>query len=401
MRFNLRLAGVYGFFLFLAWLSGSYFGSWMLVLFWLLVVYPFLSVLVAALASRRLQVTQEAGDGSPARGEEVRFRYRLVNRSVLPIARVRARLRAATPAADSFHERVFSPGPGETVEWAESYRFPYRGVYRLGLEAVEVSDLLRLARFPLPVRARIFRVYPRVLPLQRLALLAASPDGVRGTSSSRGSPDPTLFSRVREYASGEPIRHIYWKKFAATGVPFLKEYEGQLVPTFTIYPDLRPPSTPGADPREQGDTTVEIVLTLVRHLLDHGVEVRVAAPGLELTLEGGARFPELLERCVEVEFRAALSPPAFRREERATSWLDAGSSILVAHRLEGALLEHLESSARAGERTTLVLNQSGHPEPLRAGNGRTAGRIRTWGVPVLLVDDAESLARNLSGIPDA
>ncbi len=397
MRINLRLIALYGFLLSIAYLTGSYFGSFMLVLFWLLLLYPVLSVAVLCIGLRRLRVAQGFSGESAVRGEAVRFRVRIANRSFLPISRVTACTRARTPLADVTAGRVFSLGPFETVEWEESYHFPYRGVYELGMESLEVSDLMRFVTFALPARRRTFRIYPRLFAANGFSLQAASPDGQRSATQPGGSPDPTLFSRVREYMSGEPIRHIYWKKFASYGVPLLKEYEGALMPSFTIYPDLRRPDTPGADPREQEDSTLEILLSLARHLLERGVGLRIAAPGLQFSAATAAGFSSLYERSVDLEFRSTLSPAAVHRADQAESWKGTGSAILLTHRLDAQILDHLESAARTGEPVTLILNQAGHPADLKGMGGRIAQRIRRWGLIVLTVEGASSLA----GIPPA
>jgi uncharacterized protein (DUF58 family) len=399
MRINLRLLVLYAFFLFIAYLSGSYFGSYMLVLFYLLLLYPVLSVALARLGLRALRPTQSFSSDQPVKGEAVRYRLRLSNASSLPIPRITVRFRARSPLLDSSNGRAFSLGPRETAAWEEDFRFPYRGTYELGLERLEVSDLLGFVTFTRPVESRLFRIYPRVFVAGRFAPYPASPDGARSASVSGGSPDPTLFSRIREYLSGEPIRHIYWKKFASFGTPFLKEYEGSLVPYFTIYPDLRRPVLSGIDSWEQEDATMEILVTLARHLLDREIGVRISAPGLQYTGSTSAQFSTLYEHSVDLGFRSELSPAAVHRFEQRENGKETGSVILLTHRLDPEILSHLESAARRGERLILFLNQVRCPREQQEKNHGYVHRLKEWGLSVYLVERMEDLPRELERLP--
>jgi uncharacterized protein (DUF58 family) len=113
----------------------------------------------------------------------------------------------------------------------ESRAFEYtlncqrRGYYHIGPVTVMSGDLFGMAAYENTlVSDSHMIVYPRIVPLSELRLPAQTPFGSIATKQ-RIFEDPSRMVGVREYQSGDSLRHIHWKVTAATGALQVKRFE--------------------------------------------------------------------------------------------------------------------------------------------------------------------------------
>lgn len=150
-------------------------------------------------------------------------------------------------------EKVLPPDPVlvENLNDEKWFEFPTpllkRGVYIL--RGVELSTC-----FPLGIVwwARTLKVgdrddisitvYPRLYPMAGNFLTH-----LRGVSSTMGlashaskiTHQSTSFRSVREYRSGDSLKHIHWKSVARRGEMLVKEFDQETVPVFDLLVNLR------------------------------------------------------------------------------------------------------------------------------------------------------------------
>lgn len=113
-------------------------------------------------------------------------------------------------------------------------------------------------------------VYPDGLPLSGNFLYRltgiVSPMG-HATSTSVITHQSSSFRSVREFRSGDSMRHIHWASTARTGTMLVREFDSEILPVFDILLNLR------ANYRspEQFELTVKLVnsLILLGHSLGH------------------------------------------------------------------------------------------------------------------------------------
>lgn len=99
-----------------------------------------------------------------------------------------------------------------------------RGYYQLGPLRLHTGDFLGMKSVSGVVSAEYITVYPRILPIATFKLPSRLPFG---TISSRQQlyADPARPIGVRDYRSGDSIRHINWKVSAHTVDLAVKTYE--------------------------------------------------------------------------------------------------------------------------------------------------------------------------------
>jgi uncharacterized protein (DUF58 family) len=280
----------------------------------------------------------------------------------------------------------------ERVHKEYQIRCSYRGIYTVGLQEIALEDPLHLFRITLKVWYRTFYVYPRILNLGRIPSIIEG-----GTEKAHGSfqgtvPDTSLFSRLRDYRRGESLHHLYWKKFASTGIPYLKSYDTSTEPGLTVYLDLRQ--------REQGlqamaveDTSVEILVALVRFFFDRGIRTRIRAPGRTLYSYTGAsreQFHDFYTSTTRLIFQDTVSPVELYRIEQQTS-----AVLFITHFIDTELFALLERSVGSDSLLAVILNLTG--QELTVHTQRYLQRLQERGAGMLIVHGAETIVSDLEG----
>ena len=203
---------------------------------------------------------------------------------VVPTRALRMTVNMTKRAADGQPSDVMvAPDPVyiEKLDNDEWFSFPTpslkRGVYFL--ENVELSTCFPLgitwwSRTVKMTEASATKpsitVYPDVLPISGnfLYLLSGivSPMG-HATSTSVITHQSSSFRSVREFRSGDSMRHIHWASTARQGKMLVREFDSETLPVFDILLNLR------ANYRspEQFELTVKLINSLVHlgHNLGH------------------------------------------------------------------------------------------------------------------------------------
>ncbi len=153
-------------------------------------------------------------------------------------------------------ERVFPPEPVliESVEDEQWFEFPTpklrRGVYVI--KGLEVSTCFPLGIVwwsrTLAVRHNkkevSITVYPKNYPMSGHFM-----EQLRGVSSTMGlashastiTHQSTSFRSVREFKSGDSLRHVHWPSVARRGIMLVREFDQETIPVFDLVLNLRLP----------------------------------------------------------------------------------------------------------------------------------------------------------------
>ena len=149
-------------------------------------------------------------------GEQVTLRVNVENAKLLPIwleARVPIGSESAQPAGENMLSQSGS------LLWYERTQFHWeltagrRGVYQIGPLDLRAGDLFSFfSRRARAVDSISLVVYPRLVPLQALAIPRRDFFGVPTTASP--VQDPIYILGTRDYQHGHPSKYIHWKASA-------------------------------------------------------------------------------------------------------------------------------------------------------------------------------------------
>ncbi|MBA7695445.1 hypothetical protein ES703_104073 [subsurface metagenome] len=230
----------------------------------------------------------------------------------------------------------------------------------MGLDNLVFEDLFHLFRITRSVWYRTFYVYPRILYLNRFPYILKG-----GTQKTHGTfqgtvPDLSLFTQLKAYRSGESLRHIYWKKFASTGIPFLREYEITTEPGLTIYVDLRRGTHRGINALKIEDTSIEILVSLVKYFLDQGIRIIIRAPGRNLysfTGNNRIQFNDFYTSTFQLLFQKTISPAKLYRADRKSGF-QSSSSLFITHLMDADLFAFIEESLGMKNTISVIFNHA-------------------------------------------
>ena len=404
---RLRACGIYLFAIVIGYLAAAYLGTFFAVFATVFILLPLISLLLLLIASAGLRYSQHFSNEQPVKGQELQYRCIIENGSALPLPRVRALFRAIRPTADAAHDGGTGDGaasrslltylPGhQYVEREQTVQLPYRGIYTVGLDRIELGDTLQLFTVRPRVKVREFRVYPRILPISSFEPGSERRLGTSEVGSLGTLPDYSLFNQLREYRPGESVRHLAWKKFASTGVPVVKEYDSTSEPAVSIYVDLRPVPSAAPDVLLTEDVTVEALVALVNHFLQRNLPVTVRAASrdpYEFIGDHSSDFARFYESTFELLFVSDISAARLYETHLETGMnTEVNSMFFITHLLDPEVLLLLEEQRASNFQVTLIHNQTAE-----AGDSHGAyfSRLREQGTRVVTLRSAGSIVADL------
>ena len=405
---RLRACGVYLFAIAIGYLAAAYLGTFFAVFATVFILLPLVSLLLLLIASAGLRYSQHFSNEQPVKGQELQYRCIIENGSALPLPRVRALFRAIRPTADGgtdgqagdrgrLAQGLLTYLPGhQYVEREQTVQLPYRGIYTVGLDRIELGDTLQLFKVRPRVKVREFRVYPRILPIGSFHPGSERRLGTSEVGSLGTLPDYSLFNQLREYRHGESVRHLAWKKFASTGIPVVKDYDSTSEPAVSIYVDLRPVPPSAEDVLLTEDVTVEALVALVNHFLQRNLPVTVRAASRELYEfigDHSSDFARFYESTFDLLFVSDISAARLYETHLETGMnAEVNSMFFVTHLLDPEVLLLLEEQRASNFQVTLIYNQTAGAGASHAGY---FSRLREQGTRVVTLRSAGTIVADL------
>jgi uncharacterized protein (DUF58 family) len=209
------------FLIFLITILGGFTLLWRFLVFF--VVLLALGYLWSRLSTSKLDCRVEEIPNLSQVGKHFEERFTITNHSLLPSPLLEASEDTDLPGYKN--ELTLSLSPRNSLTWRTEIHCRRRGPYRIGAIKVKATDPLGLW----PVEQFINKgqqiiIYPATVDLPYFAL---SPEQVSGMGANRwlASEVGPNASRVREYVSGDSLRHIHWHTTAHTGNLMVREFD--------------------------------------------------------------------------------------------------------------------------------------------------------------------------------
>jgi hypothetical protein len=342
---------------------------------------------------------QEFSTEHPVKGQEVQYRLTMANELSFPITHLAVKFKVVQPGMTSslpdLHLYLERFGH---YEHTSTIHCPYRGVYTVGLEQLTIHDMLRWITVRRPVWHRTFYVYPRILDI-RFPFVGsqASEQGAPGNHPG-ALVDFSLFKGLTGYKHGEPVRHIAWKKFASLGEPFVKNYESTSQPGMTVYFDLRQVGPPSVTSLETEDCSVEILVALVKFLLDRQIPVAVRALGRRRFDFYGAHpslFHEFDHATSNLVFQHSFSPVGLYAADQEANTLANESVLFITHVLDPDVLTAVRESIGTETSVAAIINLTGMDADARLRARNYMRQIREAGGHLFLVNGPSSIKEDI------
>ena len=398
LRVNPAVIGFYAFFTMLVHQAGIHIGGFFHFAYIALLILPVFSFIHILLTIAFVRYHQEFENEHPVKGQAIRYRMTISNESLIPSAHIVIDFRIVKPGSSEELPGIqISLGANKRIEKEYLIRCPYRGIYTVGMESLQITDILGWIHIRMPVFQRTFYVFPRVIDIE----YPFSPGslGRISTGSNPGtSQDNSLFESLVQYRPGEGIRHMAWKKYIATGTPFLKRYGKTSQPGLTLYLDLRRYREPDNTILDAEDCTIEIAVAVVKYFLDREIPVAVRALGqsrYEFDASSPATFNHFLKDTLNLHFRDTVSPAELFLADTRGSALTDGAVLFVVHEVDPLVLEILDDAVRNESMYAAIVNRTGMSSADRRRQNELFDALAEKGGRLKTVEDPESIAEDL------
>ena len=245
-----------------------------------------------------------------------------------PLVMVQDRLPEALRATNVSPSVPVAPAPSERCVTSYRLRPMRRGVFRWSTVEVTGSDPLGLIRSTKLVRVdpEPLTVLPAPIPFPlRLPRSAGWGGGEADHGPSRGSGvDPR---GIRDYQSGDSLRHVHWRSSARSGRLLVKEFEVGLYADATVFVQ----NSLGTAASVRGHVALDLLCGFAAYLaesfLGQGLEVHL--PGLDAQAKRTPPQMRLMEVLREL---AAVQPspePLGTRVAAQIGSIRPGSSVYL------------------------------------------------------------------------
>jgi uncharacterized protein (DUF58 family) len=311
--------------------AGGFGVLWRFFIF--LTVILLLSYMWARLNIRSIDGKVEKVTGYCRVGESIEENFTVSNTGRLPTSMLEIREETNVPAYNNTLTTVLSPQSSHT--WRTEIKCTRRGRYNIGALAVRVTDPLGLLSINRQIgNSQRIIVYPEI---RELPFFETVPRLEPGSSPRRwlaGEISPNA-ARVREYTSGDSLRHIHWQSTAHTGTLMVKEFDPDRSNIYCkniwIFPDMHQSARAGDGADTMEEYSIMIAASLVKKYNDAGKDVGMVVSGnrahIFLPDSGEEHLRRMLNTLAEINATGTIGIERLLSVE--TGRIEAGSVVVV------------------------------------------------------------------------
>jgi uncharacterized protein (DUF58 family) len=299
-------------------------------------------------------------------GERVPVKLHLRNKNLLPVGWLR--IHESLPIqlrSPNFFNHVLSLLPKEKVVLHYELDCRRRGYYLLGPLVLSSGDLFGIHTRDTEIPSNDFlTVYPQIVPLAKLDLPAQTPFGSIPTKQ-RIFEDPARMIGVRDYQSGDSLRHIHWKTTASKGVLQVKRFE----PAISIESQILLNLNRSEYSLSRVDTATELAIVVAASIANYLIEKKqtvglccngwdLLSPEPQLITLPPRKGREQLMNILEVLARVRTADQfpfsdLLRQAKLHLTW--GGTAIIITGHADEALFENMLLMKRGGFHVMLIL----------------------------------------------
>lgn len=266
-------------------------------------------------------------------GDSIDEYFTVSNNGRITTSMIEALEESDIPGYSNKTTAVLSPGGSQS--WRTTVRCRRRGRYDLGSLIVRVTDPLGIFSVQRNIgRKQRIIVYPEIRELPYFQTVPGLEPGAspRRWLATEISPNA---ARVREYNSGDSLRHIHWHSTAHTGGLMVKEFDPDRSNVFCrdvwLFPDMYSSAGIGYGQDTMEEYIIMTAASLAKKYIDSDKEVGLIASGDRAHLftpkKGEQHLQKMLQALAQV--RAAGTIGIERLVAMEQGRFGSGSVVIV------------------------------------------------------------------------
>jgi len=243
---------------------------------------------------------QELSLSSAVKGASPSLKIGIYNDKPFPFTLMKILVETVMP--DKRYELRFNLSPQSNIYFTVPVICPYRGVYSVGMTALEINDIFGLVGTRLDMRnlsyyrQRSLKILPRVVELPFLP--ARSPDAkYSGSGPLRVSEDGESYSDLRRYRPGDPLKRVHRPVSARLRELYVKSYDIPLETAVLVTVDTDMDTGAGEGARYLADMACECAAAIAAISLRSGFTVEMTGADYTRPLRRGRRQDDLHALC--------------------------------------------------------------------------------------------------------
>ena len=328
-----------------------------------LVILPLASCVVSFLLFTRLKVTYKQ-PATVMKNTPAVFFVTVHNHTFMPLGRIGVTLDYDDDAINLSQNATISLSPYGMNRLEIPFEVEFRGIYPLGVESIQLTDITGLFKFSRRINAvKTVTCLPGIgnLPhfslTMRLASQASSRYDIR-------DEDYSTISDIRPYLPTDSIKRVHWKLTAKRNEWLVKNFQSNARNTVTVVLDItRLPLAPRQCYALE-DSMVESTLGLVKYCLGSAMPVDfITTQGYKLQVNGGGEFEAVYKAASELIF--AEKPVLDCRTVLSQELNDASgyvNVVILTAQLNAELYERVLNGTNNGHCIAIVFFEPPKPD---------------------------------------
>ncbi len=252
-------------------IAGLYTG--LRIWFFLLIAQLLLVLVIVALNQwtvRTFSYTQKLDATEAVKGSETALHLSIRNEKPFPLSMMRLDVELAAPSENTQVSFSLLPFAGKDFDFKVS--MPYRGVYPVGITTMHITDVFGLLPMRFDMRKLHFYRQPELIVCPRAEVPSSqyaevADEKLFGERYLLNAESGSSITSARAYRPGDPLKQIHWKKSAAHGELFVKQYEQPIRENVTLFIDNCAHGAAGEEALARADTVCEAAACITLHCL--------------------------------------------------------------------------------------------------------------------------------------
>jgi uncharacterized protein (DUF58 family) len=262
----------------------------------------------------------------------------------------------------------------------------YRGMFNIGLESIQVSDLMGMFRLKRRIRRKLsLTSYPRIVELSSFPLATHLLTQAHSRFDIRDEDYATI-SDIRPYLPTDSIKRVHWKLTAKRNEWLVKNFQSNALNKVTMVFDTLRLNLRYREQLILEDRMMEMAMGLARFCLAHGMPVEfMTGEGHSVESHNVASFETIYHVGSDLAFNKS---PAFSPAAMLSHFLNDASGYLnmmvFTTRLDSDFYERLINGKNNGHYIAVLyfstIIRDGESEEIYA-------MLSEGGAPVYRIDD--------------